>query len=121
MLSYKQHYKQYLQAKEIANQQIRYREALTKYGIIPFLMTLQRFESQERYELCQLITDTIKRANMHPRVNAPVKLNQSLLKLLNKNLQTYNSMAYQCYNYLLNIEEKHPLLKEIQSYKFKFK
>lgn len=108
--------KQQEQAREIATRQKRYREALIKYGIIPFLMTLERFENEERYELCQLIIDTIIRANLFKErtypyqtdlkneINHRIEFGVFPKEMISYTIKSFQNQANQCYNYLLNIQ-----------------
>lgn len=121
---------QHLQATAIARKQKQYRTALPKHGIIPFLITLERFEKEERYKECQLIKDTIIRANM--AIKPPcVPYNKTNLKSIignvskeykKKFMSQYQNQANQCYDYLLNPvnKDQHTRIEDKTSNHFYF-
>ena len=85
-----------IDAKEKADQIKRFRQALTKYGIIPFLMALKRLENEERYELCQIALDTIKRANLYLKEPLPTKLDQKIFKQVREQFQLLMPIKNTC-------------------------
>ena len=52
-----------------------YHTAIFKYGVIPVLFLLQKYEQQERYEQCAIIRDAIADQNEWINAKLPATLN----------------------------------------------